>query len=68
MLSDPIFFFTNLQSTPLFIGISRRELNVRPAMFFFIKCSHHSDDIPRLYSSAEDGFESTQLHTVSLVS
>ncbi|XP_018434024.1 nudix hydrolase 9 [Raphanus sativus] len=53
-------------STPLFIGISRRELNVRPAMFFFIKCSHHSDDIPRLYSSAEDGFESTQLHTVSL--
>ncbi|CAH8356544.1 unnamed protein product [Eruca vesicaria subsp. sativa] len=55
-------------STPLFIGISRRELNVRPAMFFFIKCSHHSDDIPRLYSSAEDGFESTQLHTVALVS
>ncbi|CAN6984569.1 hypothetical protein Bca4012_006416 [Brassica carinata] len=53
-------------STPLFIGISRRELNVRPAMFFFIKCSHHSDDIPRLYSSAEDAFESTQLHTVSL--
>ncbi|KAL0713648.1 hypothetical protein Bca4012_020626 [Brassica carinata] len=53
-------------SPPLFIGISRRELNVRPAMFFFIKCSHHSDDIPRLYSSAEDGFESTQLHTVSL--
>ncbi|KAJ0248321.1 Nudix hydrolase 9 [Hirschfeldia incana] len=53
-------------SPPLFIGISRRELNVRPAMFFFIKCSHHSDDIQRLYSSAEDGFESTQLHTVSL--
>ncbi|CAF1708809.1 nudix hydrolase 9 [Brassica napus] len=53
-------------SSPLFIGISRRELNVRPAMFFFIKCSHHSDDIPRLYSSAEDAFESTQLHTVSL--
>ncbi|XP_019102258.1 PREDICTED: nudix hydrolase 9 isoform X1 [Camelina sativa] len=53
-------------SPPLFIGISRRELNVRPTMFFFVKCSHHSDDIPRLYSSAEDGFESTQLHTVSL--
>ncbi|CAN7022156.1 unnamed protein product [Brassica rapa subsp. trilocularis] len=53
-------------STPLFIGISRRELNVRPAMFFFIKCNHHSDDIPGLYSSAEDGFESTQLHTVSM--
>lgn len=67
MLSDPIFY-TNLQSPPLFIGVSRREFNVRPAMFFFIKCSHHSDDIPRLYSSAEDGFESTQLHTVSLVS
>ncbi|CAA7036765.1 unnamed protein product [Microthlaspi erraticum] len=53
-------------SNPLFIGISRRELNARPAMFFFIKCSHHSDDIPRLYSNAEDGFESTQLHTVSM--
>ncbi|KAG7627515.1 Nudix hydrolase 9 [Arabidopsis thaliana] len=53
-------------SSPLFIGISRRELNVRPAMFFYLKCSHHSDDIQRLYSSAEDGFESTQLHTVSL--
>ncbi|KAF8052874.1 hypothetical protein N665_1495s0005 [Sinapis alba] len=53
-------------SPPLFIGISQRELNVRPAMFFFIKCSRHSDDIQRLYSSAEDGFESTQLHTVSL--
>ncbi|CAN8255005.1 unnamed protein product [Cochlearia groenlandica] len=53
-------------SLPLFIGISRRELNVRPAMFFFIKCSHHSDEIPKLYSNAEDGFESTQLHTVSM--
>ncbi|XP_024009501.1 nudix hydrolase 9 isoform X2 [Eutrema salsugineum] len=53
-------------SSPLFIGISRRELNVRPAMFFFIKCSHHSDEIPRLYSIAEDGFESTQLHTGSM--
>ncbi|CAH2065239.1 unnamed protein product [Thlaspi arvense] len=53
-------------SPPLFIGISRRELNVRPAMFFFIKCSHHSDDIQRLYPDAEDGFESTQLHTVSM--
>ncbi|EOA24431.1 hypothetical protein CARUB_v10017689mg, partial [Capsella rubella] len=53
-------------SQPLFIGISRRELNVRPAMFFYLKCSHHSDDIPRLYSGAADGFESTQLHTVSL--
>ncbi|KAJ7947723.1 Nudix hydrolase 9 [Quillaja saponaria] len=26
-------------STPVFIGISRRELNVRPAAFFFIKCT-----------------------------
>ncbi|EFH70431.1 hypothetical protein ARALYDRAFT_891797 [Arabidopsis lyrata subsp. lyrata] len=40
--------------------------NARPAMFFFIRCSHHSDDIQKLYSSAEDGFESTQLHTVSM--
>ncbi|KAJ4838123.1 hypothetical protein Tsubulata_039947 [Turnera subulata] len=52
---------------PVFIGISRRVLNVRPGAFFFIKCSLHSDEIKRLYSSAQDGYESTQLCAVSLV-
>ncbi|KAJ0020905.1 hypothetical protein Pint_32301 [Pistacia integerrima] len=52
---------------PLFIGVSRRQLNVRPAAFFFIKCSLESKEIQQLYSSAQDGFESTQLYTVSMV-
>ncbi|KAJ4833999.1 Nudix hydrolase 9 [Turnera subulata] len=52
---------------PVFIGISRRVLNVRPGAFFFIKCSLHSDEIKQLYSSAQDGYESTQLCAVSLV-
>ncbi|KAF3453800.1 hypothetical protein FNV43_RR04241 [Rhamnella rubrinervis] len=51
---------------PIFIGISRRELNVRPAAFFFIKCSLESEEIQQLYSSAEDGFESTELYTVTM--
>ncbi|KAF5751496.1 Nudix hydrolase 9 [Tripterygium wilfordii] len=53
-------------SSPLFIGISRRELNVRPAAFFFIKCNLESSEIQKLYSNAQDQFESTQLHTVSV--
>ncbi|CAK7331658.1 unnamed protein product [Dovyalis caffra] len=36
---------------PLFIGISRRVLNVRPAAFFFIKCSIESNEIRRLYAT-----------------
>ncbi|KAL5581098.1 hypothetical protein UlMin_013540 [Ulmus minor] len=52
---------------PVFIGISRRELNVRPAAFFFIKCNLDSKEIQKLYSTAEDGFESTQLYTVSMI-
>lgn len=52
---------------PVFIGISRRELNVRPAAFFFIKCNIDSKEIKKLYSTAEDGFESTQLYTVSMI-
>lgn len=52
-------------SDPVFIGISRRELNVRPTAFFFLKCNLKSDDVYRLYSSAQDGYESTQLYTVS---
>ncbi|XP_059626678.1 nudix hydrolase 9 isoform X2 [Cornus florida] len=51
---------------PVFIGISRRVLNVRPAVFFFIKCSLQSKEIQQLYSSAQDGYESTQLFTVSM--
>lgn len=51
--------------TPVFIGISRRDLNVRPAAFFFIKCSLESKEIQHLYLNAQDGFESTQLHAVS---
>ncbi|KAM7496636.1 hypothetical protein LguiA_021050 [Lonicera macranthoides] len=50
---------------PVFIGISRRVLNVRPAAFFFIKCTLQSKEIQQLYSSAQDGYESTQLYTVS---
>ncbi|KAK2974062.1 hypothetical protein RJ640_015394 [Escallonia rubra] len=53
---------------PVFIGISRRMLNVRPAAFFFIKCSLPSKEIQQLYSSAQDGYESTQLYTVPVVS
>ncbi|XP_062081919.1 nudix hydrolase 9 [Humulus lupulus] len=52
---------------PVFIGISRRELNVRPAAFFFIKCALGSNEVRELYSSAQDGFESTQLYTVSMM-
>lgn len=51
---------------PAFIGISRRVLNVRPTAFFFIKCSLQSEEIQQLYSSAQDGYESTQLYTVSM--
>lgn len=57
-----------MQQNPLFIGISRRELNVRPAAFFFIKCSLDSKEIQKLYLSAQDGYESTQLYAVSMVS
>ncbi|KAL9268112.1 Nudix hydrolase 9-like protein [Drosera capensis] len=56
----------NSLNDPVFIGISRRELNVRPTAFFFIECSLHSKDIQELYCSAQDGFESTQLYAVSL--
>lgn len=53
--------------TPIFIGLSRRVLNVRPAAFFFIRCSLPSDEIQQLYKSAQDGYESTQLYTVSMI-
>ncbi|XWS53187.1 hypothetical protein CRYUN_Cryun11dG0136400 [Craigia yunnanensis] len=57
---------TTSLSDPLFIGISRRVLNVRPAIFFFIQCSLESKEIQQLYSNAPDGYESTQLYTVSM--
>ncbi|XP_020276099.1 nudix hydrolase 9 [Asparagus officinalis] len=50
---------------PLFIGISRRDLNVRPTAFFFITCNLRSGEIYQLYSKAQDGYESTNLYTVS---
>ncbi|XP_071698383.1 nudix hydrolase 9 [Rutidosis leptorrhynchoides] len=51
-------------SDPLLIGISRRVLNVRPAAFFFIKCNLQSTQVQQLYSSAQDGYESTKLYTI----
>lgn len=57
-----------MQCNPLFIGLSLRVLNVRPAAFFFIKCRLQSKEIQQLYSSAQDGYESTQLYTVTMVS
>ncbi|KAK6163230.1 hypothetical protein DH2020_000094 [Rehmannia glutinosa] len=51
---------------PVFIGISQRVLNVRPTAFFFIKCDLPSKDIQQLYCSAQDGYESTQLYTMSM--
>ncbi|GFQ06364.1 nudix hydrolase 9 [Phtheirospermum japonicum] len=51
---------------PVFIGISQRVLNVRPTAFFFIKCGLQSEQIQQLYSSAQDGYESTQLYTMSM--
>ncbi|CAA6656848.1 unnamed protein product [Spirodela intermedia] len=50
---------------PLFIGISRRELNVRPTAFFFLRCNVHSSAVKEFYSKAQDGFESTQLFAMS---
>ncbi|KAJ0788066.1 putative NUDIX hydrolase domain-containing protein [Helianthus annuus] len=51
-------------SEPLLIGISRRVLNVRPTAFFFIKCNLQSTQVQELYSSAQDGYESTKLYTI----
>ncbi|XP_016187341.1 nudix hydrolase 9, partial [Arachis ipaensis] len=40
-------------SIPAFIGISRRDLNVRPAAFFFIRCNLDSEEVQKLYSNAQ---------------
>lgn len=63
-----VFFWVSMQYEQVFIGISRRVLNVRPAAFFFMKCSLSSKEIQQMYSTAQDSFESTQLYTVSMVS
>ncbi|WOL01948.1 nudix hydrolase 9 isoform X1 [Canna indica] len=52
-------------TSPLFIGISRRLMNVRPTAFFFLKCSLEAEEVRELYSRAQDGYESTQIFTVS---
>ncbi|XP_026427823.1 nudix hydrolase 9-like [Papaver somniferum] len=52
-------------SNAVLIGISQRGLNVRPTAFFHMKCNLESKEIHQLYSSAQDGYESTQLYTVS---
>ncbi|MED6147152.1 Nudix hydrolase 9 [Stylosanthes scabra] len=53
-------------SIPAFIGISRRDLNVRPAAFFFIRCNLDSKEVQKFYSNAQDGYESTQLYALSM--
>ncbi|KAG0583054.1 hypothetical protein M758_3G107600 [Ceratodon purpureus] len=46
---------------PLFIGISRRVVNVRPTAFFFIKCTLSSSQVAEYYQRAADSFESSHL-------
>ncbi|KAL5169441.1 Nudix hydrolase 9 [Glycine soja] len=54
-------------SIPAFIGISHRNLNVRPAAFFSIKCNLDSKEVQQFYSITQDGYESTQLYAVPMV-
>ncbi|RLN30389.1 nudix hydrolase 9 isoform X1 [Panicum miliaceum] len=51
---------------PVFIGVSCREMNVRPTAFFFTKCDVDSTSVNELYSKAQDGYESTKLYAVSV--
>ncbi|KAL6864695.1 hypothetical protein ACP4OV_015846 [Aristida adscensionis] len=51
---------------PVFIGVSQREMNVRPTAFFFTKCNIDSSGVNELYSRAQDGYESTKLYAVSM--
>lgn len=62
-----MFTFVVLQSEPLFIGISRRVLNVRPTAFYFIKCALSSSQVQAYYLRAADGFESSHLLLVPQV-
>lgn len=57
----------DLQSVPIFIGISQRLENVRPTAFFFLRCDMQSNEIHDVYCHAQDGFESTKLYSVSKV-
>ncbi|GJN36266.1 hypothetical protein PR202_gb25109 [Eleusine coracana subsp. coracana] len=57
----------NSLTDPVFIGVSRREMNVRPTAFFFTKCDIDSSGVNELYSRAQDGYESTKLYAVSVV-
>ena len=56
-----------VQSEPLFIGISRRAMNVRPTAFFYIKCSLTSSQVQEFYEQAADGYESSSILLVSQV-
>lgn len=56
-----------LQSEPLFIGISRRVVNVRPTAFFYIKCALSSTQVKEYYRMAADGFESTKILAINPV-
>ncbi|XP_066360906.1 nudix hydrolase 9-like [Miscanthus floridulus] len=51
---------------PVYIGVSRREVNVRSTAFFFTKCNIDSSGVNELYSRAQDGYESTKLYAVSV--
>ncbi|KAF8725697.1 hypothetical protein HU200_020244 [Digitaria exilis] len=51
---------------PVFIGVSQREMNVRPTAFFFTKCDIDSSGVNELYCKAQDGYESTKLYAVSV--
>uniref|UniRef100_A0A452XQB2 Uncharacterized protein n=2 Tax=Aegilops tauschii subsp. strangulata TaxID=200361 RepID=A0A452XQB2_AEGTS len=55
-----------LQTEPILIGVSRRETNVRPAAFFYMRCNIDSSAITELYARAQDGYESTKIYAVSV--
>lgn len=48
-------------SDPVFIGVSRRKVNVRPTAFFYAKCSLTAAEVMDVYRHAEHSFESTVL-------
>ncbi|KAJ3676655.1 hypothetical protein LUZ60_004067 [Juncus effusus] len=56
----------NSLNEPVFIGVSQREMNVRPTAFFFMKCNMNFSEIKELYFKAQDGYESTQIYAVSV--
>ncbi|KAJ7556754.1 hypothetical protein O6H91_05G097000 [Diphasiastrum complanatum] len=52
-------------SEPIFLGISRRVINVRPTAFFYVRCYLSSEAVFDHYNHAEHAFESTKLSAVS---